>query len=127
MIDHLIRFDSEADAIADPVVGAYWSEEGGWRGDCCFPGQKVWRPEDDTVAIDPESGAEYAITHPLPYWYVTVSLSQVSTDLRNHASCMIVWDTDVDVSVYTAIPPESLLDYRLSPLPADRRYLNGSV
>lgn len=122
MIDHLIRFNSEAEAIADPVVGQYWSEEGGWRGDCCFPGQQVWRPQDNTSGEDGNS-----VTHPLPYWYVTVSLSQVSTDLRNHASCMIVWDTDADVSVYTAIPPESLLDYRLSPLPADRRYLNGSV
>lgn len=122
MIDHLIRFDSEADAIADPIVGAYWSEEGGWRGDCCFPGQKVRRPEDDTVAIDPESGTEYAVTHPLPYWYITICLSDVSEGLRNHTTCMMVWDLAANSHVHSAIPVETFNEFRLSPVPAGRHY-----
>lgn len=120
MIDHLIRFNSEAEAIADPVVGQYSSEEGRWRGDCCFPGQMVWKTEDNTTDEDGN-----AITHPLPYWHITISLPQVSTELRNHSSCMIVWDVDRDEPVMSVIPV--LTDYRMSPMPSGRNYLNGTI
>lgn len=117
MIDHLIRFDSEADAIADPVVGQYWSEEGGWRGDCCFPGQQVWRPQDNTPGEDGNS-----VTHPLPYWYITICLSDVSGELRNHLTCMMVWDLATNSHVQSAIPIETFSEFRLSPVPAGRHY-----
>lgn len=97
MIDHLIRFNSEAEAKADPVVGQYRSEEGGWRGDCCFPGQQVWRPEDDTVV---EGDIAH---HPLPYWYITISLSNVEL-------------------VHSPFTLEQLGEFRLSSVPSGRNY-----
>lgn len=122
MIDHLIRFNSEAEAKADPVVGAYWSEEGGWRGDCCFPGQRVWRPQDDTVETNPESGAEYAVNHPLPYWYITISLPNVDYDLAEHSACMVVWNVIANELIYSPFMLEQLGEFRLSPAPSGRNY-----
>lgn len=122
MIDHLIRFNSEVEAKADPVVGAYWSEDGGWRGDCCFAGQRVWRPQDDTVETDPESGAEYPVSHPLPYWYITICMDAVDDELSGHHGCMLVWDADADQPISSALPLEQLSEYALSPVPAGRTY-----
>lgn len=114
MIDHLIRFNSEAEAKSDPIVGKYYDE--GWRGDCCFPGQQVWRPEDDTVV---EGDIAH---HPLPYWYITVALETESEELRNHSTCMLVWDRDKNECLYSALPLEELRTYSISPVPAGSNY-----
>lgn len=139
MIDHLIRFNTEADAIADPVVGQYHyadNEASGWRGDICITGQVCWQTSADTTSTvtDIDGNPQQVTTHTyLPYWYITISKPELDMDLRNHPACMLVADRSAAQAknpgfiLYTPIPAAMLNDYNVSPMPMGSNYPFGSV
>lgn len=102
MIDHLIKFTSEAAAIADSVLGRYYitSPDGaGWRGDCVISGVLVWQPTADTTSTDTD-GNTIVTHHPItdangnPYWYVMIALPELSAELQAHPGMVLVTDRD---------------------------------
>lgn len=104
MIDYLMKFTDEAEAKADPVVGAF-NVEDAWRGDVCLPGCIVRHLPSDAL---------------LPYWYVTISADQDEPALREHPACVLVADWD-GMTVSSAVIPEGeLADYQVSPVFAGR-------
>ena len=109
MIDHLIRFDSEDDAKADAIVGAYCIDDA-WRVDVCFPGQVV---------------RQNSTGEPLPYWYITISTPSIVPELRDHPTCMVVWDRDAGHSIFSRV--EAMGDYVIEPVPAGSDYPFGSA
>lgn len=105
MIAHLIRFDSEAAAKADPVCGAYWHDAtadapGTWRPDVCIAGVTVW------PAADP--------AHPLPYWYLWIASAAVIAALRDHPAMVMVVDWAGPALVASPLTPAQLLQYEIS-------------
>jgi|GEM_PF-5034225 len=124
MIDHLMLFDSEAQAQADAVAGAYFVD-GAWRGDVCFAAQQVWRA--DATTVDPAAGA--TVTHPLPGWYITIGAAGVLPALRDHPRCVLVVDREAEAAGGPAsrrilggtLAGEDLGSYRIAPLPAGAR------
>lgn len=121
MIEHLMRFDSEADAKADQIVGAYCIDDA-WRGDVCFPGQIVWRPEDDTVTDEGD-----VVHHPLPYFYITITSASIDAELRDHPACMVVWDREANAPIFSRLTAEEMAGYVLEPVPAGSDYPFGGV
>jgi hypothetical protein len=88
IIDHLMRFDTEDAAKADPVVGAYFSPadsegSGAWRGDVCIPNVSVY-------ALDGENHV------PFSGWYVVIALPALSEALRDIPgnACRLIADRD---------------------------------
>lgn len=142
MIDHLIRFNSEAAAIAAlPQFYNTWTEEvineetqevfpvekSSWDTSRCLPNVKVWRPQDDIVSTD-EGGNELRTHVYLPYWYIIISLPERDQSL----SCMLITDREKAIAgepfiLHSLIPAENLNDYEMAPLFAGCRYPFGTV
>lgn len=126
MIDHLMRFDSEADAKADAVVGAYWmpgedEAPGAWRGDVCIPNVAVF-------ALDGEERVSFS------GWYIVLALPAVNAALRDAAgdACRLIADRDAadrgeSFVVYTApdLTPDILGSAHIEPLFAGSGYPFG--
>lgn len=125
MIDHLIRFNSEAEAIADPIVGAYHDGEA-WLGDVCIPGQRVWKPAEDIEGVDDE-GTPTRTPQFLPYWYITISASEPLFELCGHPTCMVVWDRDRSLRIQSKLSKAELSEHAITPTPAGSQYLFGGV
>lgn len=104
MIDYLMKFDNEAQAISDPVVSAYRTEDN-WRGDVCIPGATVRQVSTDTL---------------LPFWYVTISCDTASEELQQHEGCVLAVDWDAGEIVHSSIPRDQIADYQVSPVFAGR-------
>lgn len=125
MIDHLIRFDSEADALADPVLAPYRSGAV-FDQSRVIAGVKVWQPANDTVDGD-------VVSHDyLPYFYLMIGLPALDEALRNHPACMLVADRDKANAgepfvVYSPLPIEALAEYALEPSFAGSGYPFGSL
>lgn len=142
MIDHLIRFDSEEQARADAVVGAYFHankehpDGGSWDGARVIPDVKVWQPANDTTEdIEGPGGETVTVTRHtyLPYIYKLISLPEVDPALRDHPTCMLVADRDKAAAgdpsfiVYTPIPSGQLGSYALEPTFAGSHYPFGQI
>lgn len=130
MIDHLIRFDTEEQALNDPALAPFRSG-GDLDGSRCIAGVRVWRPADDTTEV---VEGETVVSHSyLPYWYVMVSTPAPDASLRDHPTCMLVTDREAanagepDFVLHTAIPPEDLGLYMLEPVFAGSNYPFGEV
>jgi hypothetical protein len=97
MIDHLLRFDTEAAAQADPVVGAYFVQ-GAWRGDICIPNVSVYAVTGTQTITDPDTGTSYQadVRTPFSGWYIVISLSEISAALRDLPGnlCRMITDRD---------------------------------
>jgi hypothetical protein len=137
MIDHLMTFATEADAKADPVVGAYWivdagSQGGGvWRPDICIPGVTVWNPAQDVTTTD--ANGFPLITHtPIDSnWRIIVALGQQSPALSALPQCHIVADRDAAVAgrpfiLQTALSQAQLSALMLEPTFAGSNYPFGA-
>lgn len=98
IIDHLMRFETEADAKADPVVSAYWSpgegdEPGAWRGDVCIPNVSVY-----ALGAPGVDGEGNPVENRIPFsgWYVVIALPVLSAALRDIPgnACRLIADRD---------------------------------
>lgn len=124
MFDHILRFESEAEA--ETALSAYRveSEEGEtWRGDVCIPGAQVYR------IVDGER--EY-----YSGWYIVImerSLSAALRDLPGNA-CRLITDRDAaergdPFILYAAldVTQEMLGQARIEPVPLGSGYPFGSA
>lgn len=98
IVDHLMRFESETAAKADPGVGAYWSHAddeapGAWRGDVCIPNVSVFALGTPTTDADGN-----VVTPHVPFsgWYVVIALPALSEALRDVPgnACRLIADRD---------------------------------
>lgn len=123
--DHLIRFDDEDAAKADPTIGTYWSDETGWdtsRMLTSASGLSVSAITGEHEVTDPDTGETHMepTLQPLPYFYVCLCLPQVDEDLK--ARAMIVADRDNDAILHSLIPVEQLAGFRITPVIAGMSY-----
>jgi len=126
-IEHVLAFNTEADAIADTIVGAYHSaatEEfpAAWRGDVCIPGIKCWDARNDVTGTD--SDGIPIVTHTyLPGWWICIGHQHVHPELRDHPNCRFVSDHDAReagavVGVWllkSVVSNEDAIHYQVSP------------
>lgn len=102
MFDHIVSFADEDAAKADPVAGAFWipdEETGGgaWRGDAVIPRLSVYRVTGTETVTPPEGEGEpydREIRQPLPGWFLVISLTALSPELRDLPGCMLIADRD---------------------------------
>ena len=145
MIDHLFKFASEAEAKADPIVGAYFRADGkgggSWDLSRCIPGLLVWQPSADTIetVAAPGGGSiDVAVHHPIadaagvPYWYLLVMLPELDPDLQAHAGCVLIADRDAAAAgqpfvIYSPLPAGALNSYMLQPTPLGAAYPFGGA
>ncbi len=80
MIDHLLVFTSEAEALASKDLRRWRIGAAEWNRAVTFPGVK---PKTN-------KGAE------LPGWWIIVALEQVDKVLASSAACVVVCDRDAD-------------------------------
>lgn len=124
MIDHLRRYDNEAEALADQLVAAYRTEDG-WDTSRVIPGCQVYTITDATT--DGE-GNEVETREYLPYWYLWVAEREVVEALRGQ--CIVIADREAAARgepfiVETMMQPEQLPLYRIEPVIAGSVYPFG--
>jgi len=124
MIDHLRRYDTEADAIADPLVAAYRTDDG-WDTSRVIPGCRVYTVTGTTT--DGE-GNEVEVREYLPYRYLWLAVPAVIEALRG--KCIIIADREKALAgqpfiVETLMPPEALALYQIEPVIAGSNYPFG--
>jgi hypothetical protein len=125
-VDNLFLCDNEAQAIADPILGAYYtsweaSEEGpaggAWRGDVCIPGVTVDQIVPDEP--DPETGEPRTKLQRWPYWYLIVSADVEA--LISHPRNILAIDWDANATLNKSLPEgTTLADFVVSPYFAGR-------
>lgn len=126
MIDHLRRYDTEADAIADPLVADYRTEDG-WDTSRVIPGCKVYTVTGTTK--DGE-GNEVEVREYLPYWYLWIAVPEVIEALKGR--CIIIADREKALAgdpafiIDTLMAPETLPLYHIEPVIAGSRYPFGA-
>lgn len=98
MLDYLFCAPTEAAAIADPALAAFFLPPslpftpGGWRGDVVNPGLQVWADAGDTTTTDPLTG-QPIVTHAyLPGFWLTISQNARNATLE--ASPLLVLGAD---------------------------------
>lgn len=125
IFDHLVGFDNEVQAQTDPVVGNFYVE-GVWQSDICFPGQRAWDPDYDSISsvTDPITGIdiETVIHQYFPYWYITVSLPEVSQEIQDHPTCRLIWDRINQIVIFSSQPPGQMRKLQLEPVPAGSQF-----
>lgn len=114
MIDHLRRYDNEAEALADPLVSAYRTPDG-WDTSRVIPGCRVYTGEDEARTY-------------LPYWYLWIAERQVIDALRG--ACIIIADREkalagVPFIIESLMPAEALALYQIEPIMAGSAYPFG--
>lgn len=132
MIDHFRRYDTEAEALTDPLVAAYRTEDG-WDTSRVIPGGTVRRVTGTETVTDPDTGEEreQEITVAEPWWYLTIMLPHVDQALADDPATMMVTDReaaardDPDWILVSRIPPEDWPLYRPDTVPAGSRYPIG--
>lgn len=125
MIDHLRRYDTEADALADPLVSAYRTEDG-WDTSRVIPGCRVYTVTG--TATDGE-GNPVETREYLPYWYLWIAERTVIDALRGQ--CIIIADrakanAGQSFIVETLMPQEALALYQIEPVIAGSNYPFGA-
>lgn len=127
MIDHLRRYDTEADAIADPLVAAYRTDDG-WDTSRVIPGCRVYTVTGTTKDAE---GNEVETREYLPYWYLWIAVPEVIDALRGKS--IIIADRgkalagDPTFIVDTLMPPEALPLYQIEPVIAGSNYPFGTA
>ena len=103
MIDHLLRFNTEAAAQGDPVVGRYWTPASGdgpgaWRGDVCIPGVSCYAVTGTETVTDPQTGQSYQreVRSVFPGWWIVIALATLDPALRDlpGGACRLIADRD---------------------------------
>jgi hypothetical protein len=108
MIDHLMTFESEAAAKADPVVGIYFVN-GEWRSDVCVVDVFVWSPASNTIGTDP-NGSPYVVRQSYDTnWRMIIAKATPDPSLSSRPSCHLVTDREAAAAgkaIYLAIDPQ---------------------
>lgn len=91
-IENVFLFSTEADAKADPVVGAYWippTEEapGCWRGDMCITNLKAWDSRQDMTDADGNVMHQY-----WPGWRICIGTEDVLPEFLAHPVIVLMSD-----------------------------------
>lgn len=125
MIDHLRRYDTEAEALTDPLVAAYRTGDG-WDTSRVIPGCRVYTVTGTTT--DGE-GNEVEVREYLPYWYLWLAVPAVIEALRG--KCIIIADREKALAgqpfiIETLMPPEALALYQIEPVLAGSNYPFGA-
>lgn len=125
MIDHLRRYDTVADAIADPLVAVYRAEDG-WDTSRVIPGCRVFTITGTTTD---EEGNTVETREYLPYWYLWIATPEVIEALRGN--CIIIADREAanrgePFIIETMMSPEQLPLYQIEPVIAGSRYPFGA-
>lgn len=130
MIDHLIRHDSEALALADPMLAAY-RQGNAWDTSRCLAGVAVYAVTGSEEIEDPETGdvAVREIRDYLPGWRMIVSTPARDPDLVAPA-CTLVTDRDAALEgrpfvVASVLDLATLAALKLEPSPAGSGYPFG--
>lgn len=142
MYDHLMRFETENDAKADPVMAAYWhagqdEEPGSWDTSRCIPGVSVYAVTG-TETVDDGQGGEYEreVRESYSGWFINVALPVMSAELRDvdgNACRLIASREAADLGqpflVYVApdMVPEILGEARVEPTFAGSNYPFGQI
>lgn len=124
MIDHLRRYDAEADAIKDPLVAAYRTEDG-WDNSSVIPGCRVYTV---TGTTKDDEGNQVEVREYLPYWYLWIAVSKMIEPLRG--KCIIIADREKALAgekfiIDTLMPSEALALYQIEPVIAGSNYPFG--
>jgi len=132
MYDHLIKFDTEAHAIADPVIGKYYVPPrtgragepdfpGGWRADVCFKTQVYTVTGQETVTVPDHSGGTQTVVRDVRAYstdfYVWISTTTDDQDMANVPACILTRNRDAAVGTDPFVT-KSLV--QLADLPAMR-------
>ncbi len=126
MFDHLRRYDTEAEALDDPLVAAYRLEDG-WDTSRVIAGCRVYSVTGTTT--DGE-GNTVETREYLPYWYLWIAVPAVIDDLRG--KCIIIADREKALAgdptfvVDTLMPPQALALYQIEPVIAGSNYPFGA-
>lgn len=125
MFDHLRRYDTEAEALADPLVAAYRTEDG-WDTSRVIPGCRVYTVTGTTTDSD---GNTVETREYLPYWYLWLAVPAVIEPLRG--KCIIIADREKALAgqsfiIETLMPPEALALYQIEPVIAGSNYPFGA-
>lgn len=116
MIDHLVRYDGEAEALADPLV-ARFVIEGKWDTSRVIPGVRVYTLGEPVETEDgPQETREY-----LSYWYLWIALPERDEAL----TCMVVADRESRTVLSSLIPAEDWPLYHCEPVIAGSNYPFG--
>lgn len=120
MFDHVLRFDSEEEAIE--FIPEYRSD-GGWNESITLPNQKVYIVEDEN--------REY-----FSGWFITIMLTEVSENLKYFPNnvCRLIANREAAIEgkpfiVYVAsdMTPEVLSFAKIEPVAMGSNYPFGSV
>jgi hypothetical protein len=126
MIDHLMTFASQADAMSDPIVGKYYlSDPGEWRGDCCIPHVFAWSPADDIISII--DGVEVVERQPYDTNFrLLISEKEVNSALTSHPACHLVTDRDAAIAGKPFIIQTTLTDEQLTSMAIEPTFHGSS-
>jgi hypothetical protein len=100
MFDHIVNYASEAAAITEPALAAYYdAESDSWRGDVVLPGVRVYRIAGYQTITDPDTGESYQepIRQDFPGWFAMLALPEISGEIRDLplGCCMLIADRDL--------------------------------
>lgn len=135
MIDYVLGFPDQATAIADPVVGAFYSTDGGWRGDVCIPGVAVTVLGTGTLQTDPVTGQTW-MGPDTPFdalWRIVIGQTTRNPQLDASPSTQLVADRNAALAgapmstfiLQNALPLTLLATLQISPTPLGARYPFG--
>jgi hypothetical protein len=128
MFDHIVNYASEAAAITEPALAAYYdAESSSWRGDVVLPGVKVYRVTGYQTITDPDTDAswEHEIRQDFPGWFAMLALPAISEEIRDLplGCCMLIADRDLAdaglnplVFVSSTLSPSDLEMMHVSPI-----------
>ncbi|MEN6664366.1 MAG: hypothetical protein ABFD85_10260 [Phycisphaerae bacterium] len=129
MIDYLLRFPDEADALAALTAHTIEGIEPGvrlWADSYVFRDVRAYRITG-TETVDDGAGGTYEseIREYLPGYFVWIALSERDPELENE-HCVLIGDRERDVVLHTITTPEDLATLYLEPTPAGSHYSFGS-
>lgn len=131
-IDHLMTFPNQANAIADPVVGQYYTPasntySGGWRGDVCIPNIFIWDKTLDTTNTN-SFGQTYVIHTPYDSnWRILIMLPTATSALTSLPTCHLVINRETGVVLQSVLTPTQLNNLGATPIPMGANYPFGNV
>lgn len=117
MIDHLLKFSGEAEAIS-AVRQHYISSDAQWRTDYCIPGATVY-----SVAADGKKTADGS-------WYLWIALPTKDAQLIALPQCIMVLDRDAAAQAQafiaaTTLDAQTLSTLFVQPVNAGTQYLKS--
>ncbi len=126
MLNHFLKFDSEADAKAALAV---YAPDGEWDMSRVIPGQRVVLARAVWDHSDPDNPTEVSPEAILPGYFVTISLPDLDEALRDlpDQACRLIGDSVAGGLVYTAADLDAglLATAIIEPVPAGAAYSFG--